>query len=105
MSPIGRRLQLYRSTYERAAAQSKSPRQMRRTADTDAFVRHNIESRARVSDEAVARIGAQIHFMISARYSECLRDFARAGAESTEIINATAALHQFDASPRLERTN
>ena len=40
-----RRLQLYRSAHEGAAAQRKSPRQMRRAADANAFVRHNIESR------------------------------------------------------------
>ncbi len=43
--------------------------------------------------------------MISARNSECLRDFARAGAKLTEIVNATASLHQFNPSPRLERAN
>jgi hypothetical protein len=39
-----KRLQFYCSTYELASAQRKSPRQMRRAADADAFVRYNIES-------------------------------------------------------------
>src|SRR5213592_1013957 len=43
--------------------------------------------------------------MISARDSECLCDFARAGAKPTEIVNATASLHPFNPSPRLERAN
>src|ERR1051325_4622943 len=78
---------------------------MRRTADADSLVRYNIKSRVRVRYEAVARIRAQIHFMISARDSERLRDFARAGAKLTDIIHATPAFHQFDPSPRLEGTN
>jgi hypothetical protein len=41
-----KRLQLYRAAHERTTAQRKSPRQMRRTADADAFVGYNIESRA-----------------------------------------------------------
>jgi len=53
----------------------------------------------------MARIGAQIHLMISARDSEGLRDFARAGAKLTEIVSATASLHQFNPSPRLKRAN
>jgi len=36
----------YRSAHERTSAQRKSPRQMRRATDADAFVCHNIESRA-----------------------------------------------------------
>src|SRR6266516_2722737 len=43
--------------------------------------------------------------MISARDSECLCDFARAGAKLTEIVNATASLHQFNPSSRLECAN
>src|SRR4029453_5141477 len=43
--------------------------------------------------------------MISARDSERLCDFARAGAKLTEIANATASLHEFDPSPRLECAN
>jgi hypothetical protein len=43
--------------------------------------------------------------MISARDSERLCDFARARAKVTKIVNATASLHQFNPSPRLERAN
>ena len=92
----------YRSAYELVAAQRKSPRQMRRTADPYAFVCHNIESRARVGDEAVARIGAEILLMISAGNTKRLCEFSRAGAKLTEIVNATASLHQFNPSPWLE---
>ena len=53
----------------------------------------------------MARIGAQVDFMISAGDRERLGDFARTGAKLAEIVNATASLHQFDSSPRLERTN
>src|SRR5262249_44720895 len=43
--------------------------------------------------------------MISTCDSECLCDFPRAGAKLSEIVNATASLHQFDPSPGLKRTN
>ena len=43
--------------------------------------------------------------MISARDSERLCDFARAGAKLTKIINAAASLHQFNPSPRLKRAD
>jgi hypothetical protein len=43
--------------------------------------------------------------MVSARDSERLCDFARPGAKLTEIVNATASLHQFNSSSRLERAN
>ena len=53
----------------------------------------------------MARIGAQIHLMISSGNSKRLCEFARAGAKLTEIVNATASLHQFNPSPWLERAN
>ena len=39
-------LPFYRPAHEGTTAQRKSPWQMRRAADADAFVRHDIESRA-----------------------------------------------------------
>ena len=44
----------------------------------------------------MARIGAQIHFVMSTSNSECLREFARPRAKLTNIVNAAAFLHQFD---------
>ena len=41
-----KRLQLYRAAKEWTIAQRESPRQMRRTADADTFVRYNIETHA-----------------------------------------------------------
>jgi hypothetical protein len=78
---------------------------MRRAADADAFVCHDIKNRAGVGDEAVTRIEAQIHLMIPARDSKRLCQFARTGAKLTEIVNATASLHQLNSSPWLERAN
>jgi len=98
-------LQLNRSAYERAPAQSESPRQMRRSADADAFVCHNIETRLSIRDKTVARIGAQIHLMMSSGDCEGLREFARTGAEPTDITYASASLHQFDAPSRFKRAN
>jgi hypothetical protein len=98
-------LQLDRPAYERAPAQRKSPRQMCRAADADALVCHNIETRLSIRDKTVARIGAQIHLMISSGDCKGLREFARTGAKLTEIVNATASLHQFEPSPRLECAN
>ena len=53
----------------------------------------------------MAPIGAQIHLMISAGNSKRLCELAGTGAKSTEIVNATASLHQFNPSPWLERAN
>ena len=98
-------LQLDRLAYERAPAQRKSPRQMRRAADADAFVCHNIETRLSIRDKTVALIGAQIHLMMSPGDCEGLREFARAGAKLTDITYAAAALHQFNAASRFKRPN
>src|SRR6267154_289117 len=89
-------LQLDRSAYERAPAQRKSPQQMCRAADADAFVCHTIDTRLSIRDKTVARIGAQIHLMISSGDCKGLREFARTGAEPTDITNAAASLHQFN---------
>ena len=53
----------------------------------------------------MARIAAQIHLMISSGNRKRLCQFAGTGAKLTEIDNATASLHQFNPSPRLERAN
>ena len=98
-------LQLNRSTHEGTIAQSKSPRQMRGAADADAFIRHDVERRARVCGEAVARIGTKIPFVIMAGDPQCLCDFARARAKLAEIVHATTPLHRCNPSSRLERTN
>src|SRR5213079_659163 len=98
-------LQLDRLAYERAPAQRKSPRQMCRAADADAFVCHNIETRLSIRDKTVARIGAQIHLMMSSADCEGLREFARTGAEPTDITYAPASLHQFNAASRFNRAN
>ena len=46
-----------------------------------------------------------VQAMISAGDGESLCDFAWARAKLTEIVNTTASLHQFDALPRLKRSN
>ena len=72
-------------------------------ADPDPFVRNNIESRLCIRHKTVARIDAQIHFVMSIRDIKCLRKFSWSRAKLTEIVNATAFLHQLDATPRLNR--
>ena len=78
---------------------------MRRAADADALVCHDIESRACIKDEAVAPIGAEIHLMISTGNRQRLCEFSRTRAKLTEIVKAAAALHQFDPPPWFQRAN
>src|SRR5438874_13778266 len=76
---------------------------MRGATDPDPFVRDNIESRLCIRHKTVARIDAQIHFVMPIGDIECLRKFSWSRAKLTEIFNATAFLHQLDATPRLNR--
>ena len=92
------------SAHEWAPAQGKSPRQMRGATDPDPFVRDNIESRLCIRHKTVARMDAQIHFVMPIGDIECLRMFSWSRAKLTEIVNATALLHQPDATPRLNRS-
>ena len=66
-------LQLYRATNEGAAVQGKSPRQMRRAADTDPRIGDNIHCPIRVASKTVPWIGAQIHLVLATRNAERLR--------------------------------
>ncbi len=56
-------------------------------------------------DEAMARIGAEIHLMISPADGKRLRQFAGPRAKLANIVNPAAFLHQFDPPPRFECTN
>ena len=53
----------------------------------------------------MARIGAQIHLMMSPVDRKGLCKFARTGAEPTDISEAAASLHQFDSSLRFNCAN
>jgi hypothetical protein len=78
---------------------------MCRAANADAFVCHNIETRLSIRDKTVARIGAQIHLMMSSGDCEGLRYFAWTGAKPPDITYAAASLHQFNAASRFKRAN
>src|SRR5205823_11575430 len=81
------------------------PRMMCRTADADALVGHNIESRSARAPEAVARIAAEIHPVMAIGDVERLRQLARSRAKFSFIVDATSSFHQRDASGRLEGAN
>ena len=69
--------------------------------DANSLVGHYIRRRFYVASEAVSRVGAQIHFMITIGDAKRLRELARSGAETFHVVKATTFLHSFDSSPRL----
>ena len=94
-------LQFHRPTYERTAPKRETPRIMRRARDTDALVGYHISRRFCVASEAVSRVGAQIHFMMTIGNAERLRELARSRAKTFHVVKAATFLHPFDPAPRL----
>jgi hypothetical protein len=88
-----------------APADRESPGMMRRPRDADPFIGDNIDMVAGRRGKAMARIDAQIHFMMSISNIERLRQFPGAGAKPAFIVNAAPFLHQFDSAQRLHRAN
>jgi len=78
---------------------------LRRPGDSDSFIGDNIDIFISGVGEAMARIGAQIHFMMPISDVEGLRQFPRAGTKLAFIINAAPALHQRDPAKRLHRAD
>jgi hypothetical protein len=78
---------------------------MRRSRDADPLVGDNIDIVVGGVDEAMARIDAQIYFMMSIRNVERLRQFPRAGAKPAFILQAAPFLHQLNSTHRLDRAN
>jgi hypothetical protein len=78
---------------------------MRRSGDADSFVGDNIDILTGGVGEAMARIHAKIHFMMSIRDVEGLRQLSRAGTKPAFIVNAAPFFHSFDSTERLQRAN
>src|SRR5205823_14029653 len=78
---------------------------MCRTADADALVGHNIESRCARAPEAVARIAADIHPVMAIGDVERLRQLARSRAKFSFIAHATCSLHHRHPSRPLQGEN
>src|ERR1700746_1124982 len=94
-------LQSHRSTYKLAPEQRETPWIMRGACDTDALVGHYVGRRFCVASEAVSRVGAQIHFMMTIGNPERLRQLARSRAKTLHVIEAATLLHLFEPSLRL----
>ena len=78
---------------------------MGRACNTNALVGHHIGGRFCVASEAMSRVGAQIHFMMTIVDAKRLRELARSRAKTFHVVNATKFLHSFDPSPRLQGAN
>lgn len=78
---------------------------MRRARDADPFVGDNIDIFIRGVGEAMARIDAQVHFMMPIGDIECLGQLSRARAKPAFILNAASSFHQLDSVQRLHRAN
>src|SRR5207247_11060248 len=87
------------------SAQSEAPRMMRRARNPDTRIGHHLEMFGGALLEPMARVAAQIDFMMTSSNVECLGKFAGAGTEFSNIIHAAALLHERDSAPWLERAN
>jgi hypothetical protein len=93
------------SANERASAQREPPRMMRRSADSDPRIGHNIDNRRFARREAMARIFAEIELVMSIRYVERAGQLARTGTKIAEIIGPASLFHKRNAATRLDRTD
>jgi hypothetical protein len=98
-------LQSDRRAYEFASAQSKAPRVMRGARNPDTRIGHHIEIFGRALLEPMARIVAQIRFMIASSNPQCLGKFAGARADSVNIVDAAPLFHERDSAPWFKRTD
>jgi hypothetical protein len=78
---------------------------MRRSRDADSFVGDNIDIFIGGMGEAVARIDAQIYFMMAIGNAERLRQLPRAGAKPAFIVNAAPFFHQLNPTHGLYGAN
>jgi hypothetical protein len=78
---------------------------MRRSRNADSFAGDNIDMVIGGVGEAMARIDAEIHFMMPIGDIECLRQFSRPGTKPAFIVNAAPLFHQLHPAQRLHRAN
>ncbi len=78
---------------------------MRGSCDSDSFIGDNIDIFFDSVGEAMARIDAQIHFMVSIRNIERFGQFPWPGTKPAFIIKAAPFFHQGDPTKRLSRPN
>jgi hypothetical protein len=74
---------------------------MGRSCDPDARVGNHIGRPFCVANEAVSRVRAQIHFMMTIGNVERLGKLAGPRAKTFHIIEAATFFHLFDTLPRL----
>src|SRR6185437_14948322 len=79
-------LQFHRPTYKLTSPQRETPWIMRRARDPNALVGYHIRSRFCVASEAVSRVGAQIHFMMTISNAQRLSELARSRAKTFHVI-------------------
>lgn len=70
--------------------------------NADSLVRHDLDPLLPVS-ETMARINAQIHFMVADCNIERLRQFSGAGAKVPLVLGRAPFLHQLNAAQRFDR--
>src|SRR6266487_354600 len=92
-------------TYKLTSPQRETPWIMCRARDPNALVGYHIRRSLCVSSEAVSRVRAQIHFMMTIGNVERLRELARSRAKTFHIIKSATFLHLLDAFSRLQRAN
>jgi hypothetical protein len=78
---------------------------MRGSGDADSFIGDNIDIFFDSVGEAMARIDAQIHFMVSIRNIERFGQFPWPRTKPAFIIKAAPFFHQGDPTKRLSRPN
>ena len=101
----GRALQFHRPAYKLTSSQRETPWIMRRARDPNSLVGYNIHRYSFVLSEAMSRVGAQIHFVMSIGDVERLRELARSRAKTFHVIEAATFFHFPDAFSRLQRAN
>ncbi len=94
-------LRLHSPAYELTFPQRETPWVMRRARDTDSLVGYHIGRRFCVASEAVSRVRAQIHFMVTIGDPKRLRELARSRAKTFHIVKSATSLHSFDPCSRL----
>src|SRR3989442_25522 len=87
-----------------AIAQGKSPRQMGRAPDTDSLVGNDVNRSSWLSKTMIL-IAVQIHLVVPAGNSQCLRQLPRARTKPMNIMDVPSLPHQRDSASWLERTN
>src|SRR6266550_716157 len=93
--------QFHRPAYKLTTLQRKAPWIMGRSCDPNAFVGYHIRRRFCIANEAVSRVRAQIHFMMTIGNVERLGKLAGPRAKTFHIIETATFFHLFDTLSRL----